>query len=311
MTLYALRVYVPDVEDLVQTYDTLQVFRSTSGRWGSYVQITEQEATRASCLSSLAEPYNVYEETTFSIDLPSGSYDITVPSSSYTASALADIFNGVVTCAEDSDGSLLLFGAEGSSQWIRLSDESSWVDLGMESGLYWGASENLLVSSKTTQYYFTDTDLDTVLSSVEDVWYYFRPYSTDDDMEDPWGNPSEYLQPRIISASTVTCSFSLGGLDGYGAGMLVTFSPSADVDVSGSRLGFPGTESVTIQTDEDGDGEIELVPGAVVYVTIHGSGVSRSFTVPSENFDLFDALGTDDRFDVVVPSRTFAIRRSL
>jgi hypothetical protein len=61
-----------------------------------------------------------------------------------------------------------------------------------------------------------------------------------------------------------------------------------------------GDSKVVHQTDANGCLSIDLVPGAIVEVAVAGTRIARRFTVPDEDFSLFDYMEGYDYFDVIV-----------
>jgi hypothetical protein len=57
----------------------------------------------------------------------------------------------------------------------------------------------------------------------------------------------------------------------------------------------------TEKTDSDGHLSVVLIPGTEVEVSVENTGITRRFTVPQDDFDLFDYLGASDLFDVQNP----------
>ena len=71
--------------------------------------------------------------------------------------------------------------------------------------------------------------------------------------------------------------------------------------------------TVELTTDASGHGEIDLVMGSMVDVSISGTGITRRITVPTSgtSFNLMASVaGADDIFQIQTPDIPNAIRRS-
>lgn len=93
--------------------------------------------------------------------------------------------------------------------------------------------------------------------------------------------------------------------------LVVAFASTYNLPIVG-RAGVSG-DPVEAQTDEHGDGEIELPRGLVVEVSIYGTGYSRVVTIPDQaEQDLFYLLTEgQDVFSVQIADVINAPRRSL
>lgn len=155
---------------------------------------------------------------------------------------------------------------------------------------------------------------------------------------DPFGSRAYHYRSRFIHNTTEASSdfsMSFSGATDVGVGMsntIVGYVSLADIngkslsnievhiynEFNGSQVGgklVAGASAVT-STDENGRAEFTLVRGQALTVSVQGTSLTRTITVPTDptlqTFDLFDPnIGEVDVFKAAVPNIITAERRTL
>lgn len=304
-------IAVDDVSDVLESYNQIQVYRSMDGIGGTYNEITASEPSAASVSGTNDAPFTLNGET-LSVRIDDGAVqDVTVEEEDpvFIDPLLTELL-GKITDATLSNGGTGNLKIEstftGTQSIVEITGGTGLTELGLTVGKVTGQDRRVTLQDGYDEYTFIDSGGDTT------YYYKVRFYNSYTGQTSDFSDPIPGAQVSPIAAELVTASLDLVGLDGEPlADRLITisnvFDPDALVVSSHGVLG----RAVTFSTDASGHGEISLVIGTVVDVSISGTGLTRRITVPDTDFDLTAAVAAaDDIFQIQTPSFPDAIRRS-
>lgn len=306
-------IAVDDVNDVMESYDQIQVHRSTAGIGGSYTDITADSPTSGSVAGTNDAPFTLYGET-LQVRVDDGTtQNVTIETEDPVqidplVEELTESLTGI-TVSNGGTGNLKLTSdTTGTASSIEIVGGTGITALGLTAGKTTGADRRLTLQEDYTEFTFVDSGGET--SYYYKIRFYNSLTGQTSDFSDPV--PGSYESP--ISSDIITGTIDLVGLDGTPLGdTLITISNAFDPDAFiVSSHGVFGRK-VEFYTDASGHGEVSLVMGSVVDVTISGTGITRQITVPSSGstFDLLDAISVaDDLFQIQTPEFPDAIRRS-
>lgn len=304
---------VDDVDEVLESYNYLEVHRSTAGVGGPYINITGDSPTSAELegtndspftLNGLTLELRVDDGATQSVTIEEADPVYIDPLIDELSDKLTD-----VTIENGGTGNLKLTSAiTGTASSIEITGGTGLTELGFTVGKVTGTDRRVLLQEGYTEFTFID-------SGGETSYYYeVRYYSSLTGQTSDFSDPIPGAQATPVSADLITATVDMVEVNGEPmADVVVLVSNAYDPDsLIVSSYGILG-KSVTFTTDASGHGEIDLVKGAVVDVTISGTGITRKITVPTSGttFDLLSAVATaDDIFQIQTPDIPNAIRRS-
>lgn len=306
-------IAVDDVNDVMESYDQIQVHRSVAGIGGSYVDITATSPTSGTVEGTNDAPFTLYGET-LQVRVDDGAtQNITIETADpVQIDPLVEELTEKITGATITNGGTgnlkLTSDTTGTASSIEIVGGTGLTALGLTAAKTTGADRRLTLQEDYTEFTFVDSGGET--SYYYKIRFYNSLTGQTSDFSDPV--PGAYESP--ISSDLITATIDLVELDGTPLGnTLITISNALDPDafivsshgVFGRRIEF--------YTDASGHGETDLVMGSVVDVTISGTGITRKITVPSSGstFDLLTAIAAaDDMFQIQTPEFPDAIRRS-
>jgi len=323
-----LAVYLSD-EDFVGVYDRIEIWRSKGTQSGPYEEITSPKMATARI------PKGAEDAPSVAVDGPSAVLvDKDVSFLVNNTSAISVVFTGTdpLTFAQAAEqitaASVLLNSyvtAEGMlvAETIAVGTEAVLSVTGGEAASIlglptedpdataYGKDARPVLSEGVGQYTFTD------LRGSSDYYYKIRLSHSQT------GAVGEFSLPYSVGAQVGLSPTSLirGTIDlvqqngkpavGYA---VTTHSEFNGVIVDGKAM-IGGQDGYTI-TDEAGHSEFMLVRGQKVSISIPGSSMYRTITVPTDpaltTFNMLDPnIADEDIFKVQVPNIVVASRRSL
>lgn len=313
MASISITVAVDDVNEVLEAYDQIQIHRSMDGIGGSYSDITASSPSAAVVAGTNDAPFTL-NGTTLTIRVDDGANQaVTVETADpvfidQLVTELEDKLTGV-TVENGGTGNLsLTSGTEGTASIIEIVSGTALTPLGLTAEKTTGKDRRITLQEDYTEFTFTDNGGDT------SYYYKVRYYNSLTSQASDFSDPIVGSQSSPITSDLILATIDLVNLNGTPlSGKLITVSNSYDSDsLVVSSYGVLGS-SIEFYTDASGHGEVNLVKGTVVDVSIAGSGVTRRITVPSSGvtFDLMASVAAaDDIFQIQTPDIPDAIRRS-
>lgn len=312
MARITITVAVDDVDEVLASYDQIEVFRSTAGIGGPYNNITATEPAAAAVSGTNDAPFTL-NGLTLQVRMDDGTVqNHTVveanpvfidPLLTELAAALTD-----VTVSNGGTGNLTLTSnITGTASIVEIVGGTGLTALGLTAAKTTGLDRRITMQTLYTEFTHADNGGDTT------YYYQVRYYNSDTGVYSDFSDPIPGEQVSPLAASLITATIDLVALDGTPmADTLITISNAYDATaLVVSSHGVLG-ESVEFHTDASGHGEIDLVEGSIVDVSISGTGITRQITVPvGATFDLMASVAAaDDLFQIQTPDIPDAIRRA-
>jgi len=316
--------------DWLGSFDQMEVWKSTSGPAGPYMEMTAaswEPPTFPSDLYGVAPPSPsvtgqlapitglvlslLLDETT--------EIDITFTGGSITyASAAAQIqtqSNQSLVSFVWTDGRLVLQGKEpGNNAILRVLGGDAAPLLGLPttipSSAAYGKDARINLTSGQSAYQYTDYHGD------PSYYYKTRYRQASTNTVSNFSNPFSAFRPQAVDP-TIQVLGTVDIVDAQGRPV-----QNREVSVS-TRFGGVVVSSLAVVprdiralTDENGHAEFMLLRGLQISVSIAGTQLVRDITVPTDQtvttFGLLDpGVGCNDVFVVQVPEVDFVVRRSL
>lgn len=306
-------IAVDDVNEVLESYDQIQIHRSVAGVGGPYTDITADSPTSGTVAGTNDASFTLNGET-LELRVDDGAtQSVTVETEDpvYVDPLIEELEEKLtgVLIENGGTGNLRLTSLNtGTASSIEIVGGTGLTALGLTVGKYTGQDRRVTLQEDYTEFTYVDSGGET--SYYYQIRFYNSLTSQVSDFSDPI--PGSYDSP--ISSDLITATVDLVELDGTPlSGRLVTvtnaFDPNALVVSSHGVFG----RSIEFHTDASGHGETKLIMGTVVDVTIAGTGVTRRINVPTSGstFDLLAAVAAaDDIFQIQTPDIPDAIRRS-
>jgi hypothetical protein len=316
MSVISLDIVVNGLEDVLNFFDRIEVYRSTSGSAGAYTELTNAgpdptpavldganaggwalDGLTLSIAIDGASPKVVVFEGTNPLDLASVIEQIN--------EAQEDLASEVPT---DTNRLRLTSGTTGTGSSLQVTGSAASV-LGLSATKVNGKERRQRIAAPTSVYQFFDRD------GSASYWYRTR-YSNSITTQ-----VSEFSEPRqgevdvlVPPAQTIAATVNL--VTGIGEPVkdraLVFVLMSTHQVPTTTYWAVPGFDSrVEVRTNEAGFAQVRLLRGAKYRVFLEGTSFMREFITPTlgESFDLMSIAGTQpDPFDIVqVPPRPIKV----
>jgi len=311
MAVIKLKIYVPNLANVMTLFDVIRVWRSKTGEVGPYDLLTADTAVAASLTGLQFAPFTVFGKT-LSFKIDSGAEQTVTfatadPVSVDLAAGEINAQTTGVTASEESGAVKLASDTLGTASIVEITGGSALADLGFTTGdVDNGEDPHILLVALQENYEYDDKSGDAT------YWYktqyYYTANGSFSSVSDPvQGNvtttvPSGDLVTASIDVADVTCS----PLED----MLISFYYTYKPPIQSSDIAIL-KRHVQVQTDQVGHAEINLIKGMEVDVVFVGTGMIRRITVPDVDFNLMDEVASaDDNFQIQVPVMPPAIRRS-
>jgi len=316
--------------DWAGLFDRLQVWRSTSGADGPYVELTAPTWLGArvpadvvgdppSSPPSGPSAFVVGMTASFLID-ETTHIDVTFTGSnpitrSQAASQIVAQSRGMLTSFVTMDGRLVVQSVEaGNKAILRVLATDAAALLGLPTTdpawANYGKDARIVLRPEQELYPFVDWH------SGSGYFYKTRFSSDIDNTVSDFSLPFTLTTGGSIDPSSLVLG-TVDLVDVQGRAVQnreVTVYSKFQGNVINGRV-MTSTDARVV-TDADGHAEFLLVRGAQVTVSVAGTQLARDLTVPTDptitSFNLLDpSVGSDDVFVVQVPNIDFAVRRSL
>lgn len=315
MAVIKVKVFVPEIANVLSLFDKIQVQRSAAGSpYGDAVLITDDTIQPPVLIGSEEGPYAGLQGTTLLIKVDGGAEQTVTftAANPVSLSNVIDEFNNTITDAEMSDdgtGKPKIIGLiDGTGGILELTGGSSLAILGFTIGdKDNGEDPHIALLAGVDAYEYDDK------SGEASYWYRTRYYNLASGVFSSW---SDWIQgdtgAAIDSANLIVGKIKLANPDGTAhVGAKVTIVNVYQPLISDEY--FMSGRSLQIETGGTGQAETTLIKGATVDVIIEGTSVIRRILVPDTGteFDLLDpTLQVDDPFGIQTPDLPAAVRRS-
>jgi len=309
-----VKIFVPELANVLSLFDRIEVQRSVAGppTFSDAAFITGAVATAAAIVGTLEGPFVGLQGQSLSLKVDEGTTQ-TVTFTAANPVSLANViteFNGAIVGAVASDdaGKLKITSAElGTDSVLEVMGGSGAVTLGLTVGQKsTGLDPHVSLLPAVENYTYDDQ------SGLATNYYrtrYKNSISGNVSSYSDWiqGSTGAAIDGTLLTVGTI----KLADIDGtaiVGAKVTVVnvFSPL----IAGGF--FIAGRSKTMVTDGTGQAQTTLVKGAQIDVIVEGTSVIRRILVPDTSpFDLLDPLlQTDDPFGIQTPDLPAAVRRS-
>jgi len=315
MAVIKIKIFVPEIANVLSLFDRIQVQRSEAGApYSDQKFITDQVAAAPYLVGTEEGPYASLQGKTFKLKVNGGA-EQTVTFTAANPISLDNViaeFNTTITGATMSDNGegkpKILGGLVGTAGTLELTGGTGLTILGFTLGQKDnGEDPNIILLPDVDAYEYDDQ------SGEASYWYRERYYNSVSHTYSSWSDWMQGSTGAAIPASDlIVGKIKLSDIDGTAlVGVKVVI-----VNVFNPLLKdgyFFAGRNKEIETDGVGQAEITLVKGSTVDVVIGGTSVVRRILVPSTGteFDLMDpTLVQDDPFQIQVPDLPAAPRSS-
>lgn len=314
MAVIKVKIYVPEIANVMTLFDVIQVQRSEAGSPYADAKLITADAAAAPVLVGTEEGPFTLQGLTFKIKVDGGneqSHTFTTTDPISIANVVGELDGALtgVTVSDDGNGKLKIEGnTVGTAGTLEITGGTGLTELGFTSGdKDNGEDQHVTLQAGVDSYEYDDQ------SGEASYWYRTRYYNTTSQNVSSWSDWTQGSTGGVIdSAELIVGRIRLADIDGTAlVGKQVTlvniFSPLTADDH------FIAGRSKSIETDGSGYAESTLIKGSTIDVIIEGTSVIRRITVPDTGteFDLLDpALQTDDPWNIQVPDLPSAVRRT-
>jgi len=315
MAVIKIKIFVPEISNVLSLFDVIQVHRSELGSpYTDAKTITDITAQPPVLVGTEEGPFASLQGKTLKLKVDGG-LEQTVTFTAADPISLTNViaeFNSSITGAvasDDGSGKLQIDGLNaGTDGILEITGGTGLAILGFTTGQKDnGEDTHITLLAGVDAYEYDDQ------SGEASYWYRTRFLNTVSGNVSSWSDWTQGSTGAAISASLLTIGkIKLADIDGtamVGAKVTLvnTFSPLI------ADAFFVAGRSKQIETDGSGQAEITLIKGSVIDVIIEGTSFIRRIQVPATGteFDLMDAgLVLDDPFQIQVPDLPAAVRRS-
>lgn len=314
MATIKIKIYVPEIANILLNFDHIQVQRSKIGTpYADAEFITANLATAPVIVGTTEGDFHALNGKTLKVKVNGGAEQMvtfTAVDPISLANVIAEINGAITGLTADNDGTgkLELTGnLVGTAGTIEITGGTGLTILGLTQTIAHGQDQNIDLQTGVNNYEYDD------LSGQASYWYRTRYYN---ETLGTFGGWSDWIQgstgSAVSAADLIVGKIKMADIDGSAlAGRMVTlvniYSPLIADEY------FMGGRSKQIETDGTGQAETMLVKGMKLDVIVEGTSIIRRITVPDTGteFDLLDpALVEDDPFQIQVPDLPSAVRRS-
>lgn len=315
MAVIKIKIFVPEITNVLTLFDHIQVQRSELGSpFTDAKLITANVAAKPVLVSTNEGPYAGLQGADLKVKVDGGaeqSVTFTAANPISLANVIAEITTDItgLTASDDGTGKLQLEGnTPGTVGTLELTGGTALPILGFTTGdKDNGEDANINLLPSVDSYEYDDQ------SGEASYWYRTRFYNETSGNVSSWSDWTQGSTGSVITATfLIVGKIKLAEVDGTAlVGQDVTivnvFDPlSADGYFLAGR-------SKTITTDGSGQAETTLIKDAIVDVVLEGTSMIRRIKVPNTGteFDLMDdTLVQDDPFQIQVPDLPSAVRRT-
>lgn len=314
MATITVKIYVPEIANVLLNFDKMQVQRSKLGSPYTDEAFITSTSAEAPILTGTAEgPFAGLNGEALRVKV-NGDAEQSVTFLSASPISLTNVIgeiNGALTnltAADDGTGKLQLTGdLEGTGGTLEVTGGGAAAILGLSQTIVHGTDQHIGLETGVNDYTYVD------LSGEASYWYRTRFFSS---ITSTYGGWSDWIQgstgaaisaDELIVGTIQVADIDGAALSGLRINLVNVYSPL----ISDSY--FLAGRSKQIETDGTGMAATTLVKGMLLDVVIEGTSIIRRIQVPSTGteFDLLDpSLVQDDAFNIQVPDLPAAVRRS-
>lgn len=315
MAVVKVKIFVPEITNVMTLFDKIQVQRSEAGTpYSDAVLITADSIEPPVLVGTEEGPYSSLQGTTMLIKVDGGAeQSVTFTAANpISLSNVIDEFNSTITDAEmadDGTGKPEITGlTDGTGGILELTGGSALAVLGYATGQKDnGEDPHVTLLAGIDAYEYDDK------SGEASYWYRTRYYNLSSGVFSSW---SDWIQgdtgAAVDAANLIVGKVKLANPDGtahVGAKVTIVnvYQPLIVDDY------FMSGRQIQIETGGTGQAETTLIKGSTVDVILEGTSVIRRILVPDTGteFDLLDpTLQQDDPFNIQVPDLPSAVRRT-
>jgi len=314
MAVIKVKIFVPEIANVLTLFDQIQVQRSEAGTpYSDAKDITAPAATVAVLVSTNEGPFAGLQGTDIKLKVDQGA-EQTLTFVSANPISLANAIGELaaitdITASDDGSGKLKIESNElGTDSVLEITGGTALAILGFTVGQKDnGEDSNIPLVTAVSEYVYDDQ------SGAASFWYRTRFFNSTSQNVSSYSDWIQGSTGAAIDASfLIVGKVKLADVDGTAlVGRDVTivnvYSPLSQDGY------FLAGRSKTITTDGVGQAETTLIHGQIVDVIIEGTSMIRRIQVPSTGteFDLMDpTLQQDDPFNIQVPDLPAAVRRT-
>lgn len=313
MSSVTITVAVDDVDAVLESYDVIEVHRSVTGPTGTYVNLTNETKISASLTGSNDAPFTL-NGLTLQIRVDGGEVQsATIEEADPVqidplVAELSDAFEDVTVSNGGTGNIKFTSNRTGTESVVEIYGGTALTALGLSTSFVSGQDRYVPLVSGYTEFTFTDN------AGAASYYYKVRYLNTDTGVTSAFSDPIIGEQSSPISSELITATIDLVDMRGNPLvdTIVVVSNTFVATSLTVSGYGMLGA-STEFNTDASGHGEVQLVKGSIVDVSITGTGITRRIVVPSSgtSFDLLAAVAAaDDVFQIQTPDIPNAIRRS-
>lgn len=314
MAVIKLRIFVPNLTNVMGLFDKIQVERSEAGVGGPYTEITGAAATAATLLGSQSAPFTLNGKTLLLKADGGVEQTITfVSADPINVDDTVDFINANLTGAvatEEVGAVRITSSTLGTSSLLEITGGTALADLGFTSGdADNGEDPRITLQAGVDEYEYDDQ------SGDPGNYYRTRFYNSSTAAVSSYSDPVLGEVGTIISVSyLILAKVDLANMDG---------TPIDDRRVSFYNVYVPSGlivddigvvgRAIDIFTNQAGHAETMLIKGATMNVSISGTAIMRRITVPTTGTEfnvLSEIAAADDIFQIQTPDIPAAVRRS-
>jgi hypothetical protein len=308
-----LSISVQDIDVVRQSFNTIRVWRSTTGETGVYSLLTANAPTHASITAVTEQSYDVAGKTlTFQADSHGPDSVLFTGLAPLTAIQVVNQINAVrAGIASEVVGKLVMTSTSfGTMSKMAITGGSAAIVfgwLGTEHSL--GLDAHVDLQPGTSNYEYTDND------GESGYFYKVQYYNTINGLASNLSTAFQGSVATLVSPSKLSVA-NIDLVDARGIAVpqqqFTFYSVHEFLAVDGFQVALTRAP-ITVETDNMGHAEVTLVRGLKVKVVIEGTSLIREVTVPNvDSFDLMTLMGeAPDPFSVLAPSFPYAIRRTI
>jgi hypothetical protein len=314
MATITIKIYVPDVTNVLLSFDIMQVQRSKLGDPYTDAAFITTTAAAAPVLTGTTEgPFSGLSGEQLKVKVNGGAEQTVTFISADPISltnALGEINDAIadLTAANDGTGKVELTGnLTGTEGTIEVTGGGAAAILGLSQVIVHGTDQHIGLQAGVDEYSYSD------LSGEASYWYRTRYYNSSTSTYGGW---SDWIQgstgAAVAASELIVGKIQVADIDGSALSDLKVTLVNVYSPLTADGYFLAG-RSKQIETDGSGLAETTLIKGMVLDVVVEGTSIIRRITVPSTGteFDLLDAsLVTDDPFQIQVPDLPSAVRRS-
>lgn len=315
MAVIKIKIFVPEIANVLTLFDVIQVQRSEAGSpFTDAKYITDITAQPPVLVGTEEGSFASLQGKSLKLKVDGG-VEQTVTFTAADPVSLHNViaeFNSSVTeatASDDGSGKLQIDGDNlGTAGILEITGGTGLTILGFTVGQKDnGEDTHIVLLAGVDSYEYDDQ------SGAASFWYRTRFLNTISGNVGSWSDWTQGSTGAVISPSLLIIGkIKLAGIDGTAmvgekVTLVNTFSP-----LSAGGFFLSG-RSKQIETDGSGQAETTLVKNSIIDVIIEGTSFIRRIQVPSTGteFDLMDAdLVLDDPFQIQVPDLPAAVRRS-